>query len=106
MLRIAICEDEETQRKELEALVKTYLQSRPGLNGQMESFPSSAAMLTRMTRPGAFDLYILDIFMPELNGIETGRRLRILGDEGEIVYLTSSNDFAADSYDVRAFFIC
>ena len=44
--------------------------------------------------------------MPELNGIETGRRLRILGDEGEIVYLTSSNDFAADSYDVRAFFIC
>ncbi len=33
-----------------------------------------------------------------------GRRLRARGDGGEIVYLTSSNDFAADSYDVRAFF--
>lgn len=42
--------------------------------------------------------------MPELSGIDTGRRLRALGEGGEIVYLTSSNDFAADSYDVRAFF--
>ena len=42
--------------------------------------------------------------MPELSGIDTGRRLRALGEGGEIVYLTSSNDFAADSYDVRACF--
>ena len=30
--------------------------------------------------------------------------MRALGEGGEIIYLTSSNDFAADSYDVRAFF--
>lgn len=42
--------------------------------------------------------------MPELSGIDTGRRLRALGEGGEIIYLTSSNDFAADSYDVQAFF--
>ena len=46
----------------------------------------------------------MGILMPELSGIETGRRLRALGDGGEIIYITSSNDFAADSYDVRAFF--
>ena len=42
--------------------------------------------------------------MPGCNGIDTGRRLRVLNKSGEIVFLTSSNDFAADSYDVRAFF--
>ena len=42
--------------------------------------------------------------MPELSGIDTGRRLRALGEGGEIIYLTTSNDFAADSYEVRAFF--
>lgn len=86
------------------ALLQAYLRSRPGLLGGVETFQSGGALLARVEQQGGFDLYILDILMPGLNGIETGRRLRTLGDGGEIVYLTSSNDFAADSYDVRAFF--
>ena len=104
MLRIAICDDEEKQRNEMAALVRTYLRSRPSLNGQVEMFSSGRELLARVKELGGFDLYVLDILMPELNGIETGRRLRALGDGGEIIYLTSSNDFASDSYDVRAFF--
>ena len=104
MLRIALCDDEEKQLNQVAALLHTYLLSRPGLIGQMETFRSGSALLARVKDMGGFDLYILDILMPELNGIDTGRRLRALGDGGEIVYLTSSNDFAADSYDVRAFF--
>lgn len=104
MLRIAICDDEKKQCEQAAALLHTYLQSRPGLEGQVETFDRGDALLARVAAAGAFDLYVLDILMPELSGIETGRRLRALGDGGEIVYLTTSNDFAADSYDVRAFF--
>ena len=104
MLQIAICDDEEKQLGQTTALLDTYLQSRPGLDGQVETFRSGSALLERAERAGGFDLYILDILMPELSGIDTGRRLRALGEDGEIIYLTSSNDFAADSYDVRAFF--
>ena len=104
MLRIAVCDDEEKQLNQTAALLNTYLQSRPGLHGQVEMFPSGSALLERAEDAGGFDLYMLDILMPELSGIDTGRRLRALGEGGEILYLTSSNDFAADSYDVRAFF--
>ena len=104
MLRIAICDDEEKQLNQAAALLNTYLQSHPGLYGQVETFRSGSALLMRAEAAGGFDLYVLDILMPELSGIDTGRRLRALGEGGEIVYLTSSNDFAADSYDVRAFF--
>lgn len=104
MLRIAICDDDENQLKHTEALLKTYFQIRPGLNGQVETFRSGMAMLTRTKELCGFDLYVLDILMPDLSGIEAGLRLRALGDGGEIVYLTVSNDFAADSYEVRAFF--
>lgn len=104
MLRIAICDDEELHCDQTAALLRTYLQSHSRLDGQVEAFDCSDALLARVAEAGAFDLYVLDILMPELSGIETGRRLRALGDGGEIIYLTTSNDFAADSYDVRAFF--
>ena len=70
----------------------------------MEAFSSGSALLARAKAGGDFSLYVLDILMPELSGIDTGRRLRALGAGGEIIYLTSSNEFAADSYDTRAFF--
>ncbi|WP_373163559.1 LytR/AlgR family response regulator transcription factor [Agathobaculum sp. Marseille-P7918] len=104
MLRIAVCDDEQKQLNQTAALLHTYLQSHPSLKGQIETFRSGRALLARAEDAGGFDLYVMDILMPELSGIDTGRRLRALGEGGEIVYLTSSNDFAADSYDVRAFF--
>ena len=104
MLRIAVCDDEQKQLNQTAALLPTYLQSHPSLKGQIETFRSGRALLARAEDAGGFDLYVMDILMPELSGIDTGRRLRALGEGGEIVYLTSSNDFAADSYDVRAFF--
>ncbi len=104
MLRIAICDDEEKQLHQTAALVNAYFQSRPGISGQVETFTSGAALVARAEDISGFDLYVLDILMPGMSGIETGRRLRALGGSGEILYLTSSNDFAADSYDIRAFF--
>lgn len=104
MLKIAICDDDEQQLRQAAALLHTYLRARPSLHGQVETFRSGGALLARVEDAGGFDLYVLDILMPELSGIDTGRGLRALGEGGEIVYLTSSNDFAADSYDVRAFF--
>ena len=104
MLRIAICDDEERQLNQTAALLNSYFLSRPSLNGQVETFRSGVKLLARAEAAGGFDLYILDILMPELSGIDTGRRLRALGEGGEIIYLTTSNDFAADSYEVRAFF--
>lgn len=104
MLRIAVCDDEEVQLHKMAALLKTYLQTRLSLKGEVETFQSGDALLEQVQLQQRFDLYLLDILMPQLSGIDTGRRLRALGADGEIIYLTSSNDFASDSYDVRAFF--
>ena len=104
MLRIALCDDEEKHLEKMNALLESYLQSRPHLNGQVELFSSGHTLLTHREKQGGFDLYILDILMPSASGIDIARRLRALGDGGEIIYLPHSNDFASDSYDVRAFF--
>ena len=104
MLRIAICDDEAQYVHQTAKLVQEYLGGRPDLSGQVFPFRLGRELLCQVEEAGGFDLYLLDIIMPGLNGIETGRQLRQLGDGGEIVYLTTSPDYAVDSYSVRAFF--
>ena len=71
MLRIAICDDEEKHLHQMTALLETYLQAAPGLDGQIETFRSGSALLARAEHAGGFDLYLMDILMPELSGIDT-----------------------------------
>lgn len=106
VLKIAVCDDQETHLKKTAGLLNSYFDARPALEGKVTLFNSGRSLVEGAAEQGGFDLYVLDILMPEYNGIETGRRLRELGEGGEIIYLTNANDFAADSYDVRAFFIC
>ena len=103
-MRIAVCDDDPAQLEELTALVREYLAARPALEGRAEAFSGGGELLRAAGGQGGFDLYVLDILMPRPDGIQTGAKLRELGEGGEIIYLTVSNDFAADSYEVGAFF--
>ena len=103
MLTIAICDDDAGCLSAYAGMLRAYLRQRPALSGQVEAFAGGQVLLEAARRRGGFDLYLLDIVMPGLDGIRTGTGLRALGG-GEIIYLTVSNDYAADSYDVRAFF--
>ena len=103
MLTIAICDDDAGCLSAYAGMLRAYLRQRPALSGQVETFAGGQALLEAARRRGGFDLYLLDIVMPGLDGIRTGAGLRALGG-GEIIYLTVSNDYAADSYEVGAFF--
>ena len=104
MLRIAICDDEPQYVQQIKNFVQEYLHGHPELSGQIDSFSLGRELLYQAEESSGFDLYLLDIIMPGLNGIQTGRQLRQLWDGGEIIYLTTSPDYAVDSYSVRAFF--
>lgn len=51
---------------------------------------------------GKYDLIFLDIFMEDMTGIDTARKVREIDDKVHIVFTTTSNDFASESYEVRA----
>ena len=56
----------------------------------------------RILQEEPFDLVILDIIMPLLNGLDTARELRSEGITVPLIFLTSSRDFALESYEVKA----
>lgn len=49
------------------------------------------------------DLIFLDVIMPLLNGMVTARELRSNDPLVPLIFLSSSREFAVDSYDVKAF---
>lgn len=102
MLRFALVDDNKDDLARGKALVEAYFSKRPHLSGELTTFSSSRDLLAAAKRKG-FDIYLMDVLMPEGNGIQLGLKLRALDDQALFIYLTSSPDFAVDSYNTRAF---
>ena len=72
-------------------------------DADIRTFNSPIEVLT-FTRSGKKpDICFLDIIMPEMDGILLAEKMREERYNGPIVFLTSANDFAAQSYKVTAF---
>ena len=65
------------------------------------SFPSGEKFLETW-KEGAYDLIILDMFMHEMLGIEVARVIRETDFDVRLVFCTTSNEFASESYEVGA----
>lgn len=104
MFKIAICDDESGSLEWTAALGRDYLKDRPQFGARLSLFESGQALLSAVEGSGGFDLYLLDVLMPELNGIEVGKQLRANRKDGAIIYLTASPDYAVESYLTQAFF--
>lgn len=103
MLKIALCDDDPIQRLQIAKLLQVYLEKRPKSPGKISAFASGQELLDAIgDQREDFDLYILDVLMPGLTGIDLGVRLRELGGTGAIIYLTSSSEYALDSFKAHA----
>lgn len=101
MIHIAICDDSIVDRKILERILIAMFKVH-NLEILAEHFSSGEEFLARH-QPGKYAILFLDIIMGDLNGIETGKRIRKIDTELEIIYCSSSMDFTLASYEVFAF---
>ena len=101
MIHIAICDDSKQERQILAALFKRY-QELHATPLQIHIFQNGFSLLDAIDQGKRFDITILDILMPGENGIEIARNIRASGTDTEIIFLTSSPDYAVDSYEVKA----
>ena len=100
MIKAAICEDSELDRDILKEIISFLLTDR-GLEYNINSYTSGRELVAGYKNHPS-DIIFLDILMDDIDGIETGRLIREMDDKVEIVYCTSSKDFAIAAYDVHA----
>ena len=103
MIKIAICDDERESLDSLKRQLEDYFSDNSRSAVKISVF-SSAQELLNVAETDGFDIYIFDIIMPGMNGIDLGIQLRRSGDNGIIIYLTYSPEYAVDSYEADAFF--
>lgn len=98
MWNIVVCDDVEQDKEAVVAALQACEE-----DCRISAFASPQAALTHWEKGNPMDIAFLDILMPEISGIDLAKALRERGFAGHIVFLTSVNDFAAQSYQVKAF---
>lgn len=102
MIKIAVCDDRAEELRLLEGMAGGYAALRPLHEVSVESYPSPYALLEEVERGRFHDLYILDILMPGMGGIELGRRIRERNDLCAILFSTVTPEYALEAFRVSA----
>ncbi len=100
-MNFALVDDEPLQLEYLQRTLSAAL-DRLGMDDrQLDTYTDPAAFLDAYEE-GRYDIVILDIYMGAVSGIDVARRIRETDDTVALAFCTSSNEFASQSYDVRA----
>lgn len=96
--RIAVCDDRLEDRTQLCTLLRN---SCP--HAELEAFSSGEALLWKLSDGKRFDVYFMDIFMDGVSGIDTALQIRSGDYNALIVFVSTSDDFYREAYDLFAF---
>ncbi len=102
MIDICFCDDEAQEHVVLKELAEEFLSEHADLSLRFHYFDSPAALLEFTGKNGGFDLYILDVLMPGMSGIELAGQLRSCCRAAEIIFLTLSREYAVEAFGVKA----
>lgn len=97
---IAVCDDQIEELEKLTALLQAW-QSDLHSDVRFQTFRSGGQLLDA-ARAERFTLYLLDVLMPGMTGMDAAREIRSFDAAADIIFLTTSPGFAYESYGVRA----
>lgn len=100
-MRIAVIDDDRAQAVHLSDMLADRLTDLGYTDYGIDIFENAEKFLTE-SHSDSYDVAIIDIFMDRITGIELARQLRSKDEEIRIVFCSSSNEFAAESYEVNA----
>lgn len=99
MLRIAVVDDDLQFQKDICEFIERYFQQETG-QYQIRCYQDGASFLSEYQSD--YDIAIIDIMMPRMNGIEVAHKLRNRDKNVLVVFITITPAFAIRGYEVSA----
>jgi DNA-binding LytR/AlgR family response regulator len=101
MLQIAVCDDHAGELANMVRLIDEYSASKD-FDCEYAVFPNGLELVAALEKGKRFDIYCLDSIMPGFSGMDTAKEIRTYDKTAQILFFTSSAEFAAISYAVDA----
>lgn len=100
-MRVAIVDDLPGESARLEEMLRVAFRETYTDIHRLDVFSSAEALL-EIWSPNTYDLVLLDIYMGGMTGVEAAHILRNSDPSVRLVFCTTSNAFASESYAVGA----
>jgi len=100
MLKVAIVDDDSIYIHELNAHLMRF-KAEKGIEIQVTTFSSGFELISDYEP--IYDILLLDIEMPHLNGMELAKSIRKSDPYAVIVFITNTAKYAINGYEVNAF---
>ena len=100
-MRVAVIDDESIFRMQLKMMVEK-LSTGKTIPLEVEEFASGSDFIEALSSR-RYDIVFMDIYMPDMDGIETAKKLRELTARTFLVFMTASDGHYPDAFSLHAF---
>lgn len=103
MINIAVCDNDIEEVEKIGKLLDKWTHIHKKTVSEIKTFISSEK-LAELIKKGKvkFDIYILDIIMPDFTGIDLGKIIREKDKKAKIIYTTETREYAVEAFGVNA----
>lgn len=98
---IAIIDDEQEYALKLQEYIRLWV-NRNSHSLEIRYFESPEFFLATMAKEHTINMVFLDVYMPNINGIEVSKRLRQIDPKVPIILVSSYPQFSLDGYEANA----
>lgn len=98
--RIALCDDQPQALSLLSALAREWGKAR-SFALQLACFQGAETLLFQLSDE-SYDILLLDIEMPGMDGVSLARKVRLEDGNVQIIFVTGYSDYIAQGYEVEA----
>ncbi|MCM1191315.1 MAG: LytTR family DNA-binding domain-containing protein [Butyrivibrio sp.] len=98
---VAICDDDANQREYLTEIVGNWAGKNHCL-AEVRQYPTAEAFLFEYGEKKDFDILLLDVEMPGMNGTSLAKEVRRDNKAVQIIFITGFYEYFSDGFDVSA----
>lgn len=102
IIKIAICDDESNYLSNLENMLISYFENKNYIL-ELSKFNSAKNLILDIQDGAYFDIAIIDIEMPDINGMQLAQTINDLCNDCIVMFLTSYIQYAVDAFKLKIF---
>lgn len=101
MLKIGLCEDNEIQHNQILSFLETISLPKHTIDSFYKGNDLYNSIQEAVKDKEPYDIVIMDIDLPDGNGINFSKQINVFSPHTIIIYMTSYEDYVSDVYDTE-----